>query len=184
MTQANAQTPPPPSPNSERISKQGIAGHTARAFQNSAITPLLALLGLLLGFFAIMVTPKEEEPQIDVTFANVFIGFPGASAREVEQLVAIPAEQVMSEIKGVDDIKIPHHGSKNGLTQELLDASSPEVAVISVGKNSYGHPHKEVLDMLARYGLPDGQEGFRVFRTDLDGSVEIITDGDRFWVED
>ena len=82
----------------------GISGKTAQAFQNSAITPLLALLGLLLGFFAIMVTPKEEEPQIDVTFANVFIGFPGASAREVEQLVSIPAEQVLSEIKGVDDI--------------------------------------------------------------------------------
>lgn len=82
----------------------GISGKTAKTFQNSAITPLLALLGLLLGFFAIMITPKEEEPQIDVTFANVFIGFPGASAREVEQLVAIPAEQVLSEIKGVDDI--------------------------------------------------------------------------------
>lgn len=82
----------------------GISGNTAKAFQNSAITPLLALVGLLLGFFAIVVTPKEEEPQIDVTFANVFIGFPGASAREVEQLVAVPAEQIMSEIKGVDDI--------------------------------------------------------------------------------
>ena len=82
----------------------GISGKTAKAFQNSAITPLLALVGLLLGFFAVMITPKEEEPQIDVTFANVFIGYPGASAREVEQLVAIPAEQVLSEIKGVDDI--------------------------------------------------------------------------------
>lgn len=89
---------------SENTTTLGISGKTAKAFQNSAITPLLALLGLLLGFFAIMVTPKEEEPQIDVTFANVFIGFPGASAREVEQLVAIPAEQVLSEIKGVDDI--------------------------------------------------------------------------------
>jgi multidrug efflux pump subunit AcrB len=82
----------------------GISGKTAQSFQNSAITPLLALVGLLLGFFAVMITPKEEEPQIDVTFANVFIGFPGASAREVEQLVAIPAEQVLSEIKDVDDI--------------------------------------------------------------------------------
>ena len=82
----------------------GISGKTAKAFQNSALTPLLALVGLLLGFFAIMVTPKEEEPQIDVTFANVFIGFPGASAIDVEQLVAIPAEQVLSEIQGVDDI--------------------------------------------------------------------------------
>lgn len=53
----------------------GISGKIARTFQNSQITPLLALVGLLLGFFAIMVTPKEEEPQIDVTFANVFYCF-------------------------------------------------------------------------------------------------------------
>ena len=84
--------------------KLGISGKIARTFQNSPITPLLAIVGLLLGFFAIMVTPKEEEPQIDVTFANVFIAFPGASAKQVEQLVSIPAEQVLSEIKGVDDI--------------------------------------------------------------------------------
>lgn len=82
----------------------GIAGNTARTFQNSTITPLLAMVGLLLGFFAIMITPKEEEPQIDVTFANVFIALPGACPKEIEQLVAIPAEQVMSEIKGVEDI--------------------------------------------------------------------------------
>src|SRR5690554_8220787 len=81
--------------------KLGISGKIARTFQNSQITPLLALVGLLLGFFAIMVTPKEEEPQIDVTFANVFVAFPGASAKQVEQLVSIPAEQVLSELKGV-----------------------------------------------------------------------------------
>lgn len=63
-------------------------------------------------------------------------------------------------IKDIDYIKVPHHGSKNGLTLELLEASKPEIAVISVGKkNFYGHPHKEILDMLAGYGL-------RVLRTD------------------
>lgn len=82
----------------------GPSGKLARYFQNSALTPLLALLGLMLGIFAISVTPKEEEPQIDVTFANVFIGYPGATAKEVEQLISIPAQQVLSEIPGVDDI--------------------------------------------------------------------------------
>lgn len=95
----------------------GISGRIAQLFQNSAITPLLALIGLLLGFFAVMVTPKEEEPQIDVTFANVFIGFPGASAQQVEQLVSIPAEQILSEIKGVDDI---------------FSISSPSMSVLTV----------------------------------------------------
>ncbi|HHO68868.1 MAG TPA: efflux RND transporter permease subunit, partial [Gammaproteobacteria bacterium] len=82
----------------------GISGRIARQFQDSEITPLLALAGLLLGLFAVLVTPREEEPQIDVTFANVFIPFPGATAREVEQLITTPAEQILSEIDGVKHI--------------------------------------------------------------------------------
>ncbi|WP_447018525.1 efflux RND transporter permease subunit [Shewanella algae] len=82
----------------------GISGRIAASFQLSAITPLLALLGLLLGMFAILVTPKEEEPQIDVTFADVFIPFPGATPTEVEQLVTLPAEEVISQIKGIDTL--------------------------------------------------------------------------------
>ena len=82
----------------------GPAGRLAALFQGSAITPLLALVGLLLGFFAVLVTPKEEEPQIDVTFADVYIPFPGASPAEVESLVTTPAEQVVSQIKGIDTL--------------------------------------------------------------------------------
>src|SRR5690554_2610081 len=107
----------------------GISGKIARVFQDSQITPLLALVGLLLGFFAIMVTPKEEEPQIDVTFANVFIAFPGASAKQVEQMVATPAEQMLSEIKGVDDI---------------FSVSSPGQAVLTVAFE-VGMPREEAI---------------------------------------
>ncbi|GAL31101.1 acriflavin resistance protein [Vibrio variabilis] len=82
----------------------GISGRIATAFQSSAMTPLLALIALLLGLMAIAVTPKEEEPQIDVTFADVYIPFPGASPREVESLVTNPAEQIVSEINGIDKI--------------------------------------------------------------------------------
>ena len=110
----------------------GISGKTAQAFQSSAITPLLALVGLLLGFFAIMVTPKEEEPQIDVTFANVYIGFPGASAREVEQLVSIPAEQVLSEIKGVDDIFSISQPSQSVLTVAFEVGVPREEAILNL----------------------------------------------------
>src|SRR5210317_1210493 len=81
--------------------KLGFSGALAKRFQDSKITPLLALTGLLLGLFAIATTPREEEPQINVTFANIFVPFPGASAVEVENLVAIPLEQVLSEIEGI-----------------------------------------------------------------------------------
>ncbi len=82
----------------------GLAGRIARQFLHSPITPLLAIVGLLLGIAAVLVTPKEEEPQIEVTFADIYIPFPGASPQEVEQLVTLPAEQVLSEMKDIDTL--------------------------------------------------------------------------------
>lgn len=82
----------------------GVSGRIARYFQSAQITPLLALIALLLGLFAVLVTPREEEPQINVTMANVLIPFPGASAKNVEQMVAIPAEQVLSQIADVEHV--------------------------------------------------------------------------------
>lgn len=80
-------------------------------------------------------------------------------------------------IDDVDYIKIPHHGSKNAFNENLLRFSKPEIAVICVGKdNKYGHPHKEVLEMLEDFGL-------RVLRTDEVGDIEVITDGKGWWVE-
>jgi len=59
----------------------GASGRVAGFFQSSQLTPLLALVAFLLGLFGVAVTPREEEPQIDVTMANVFVAFPGASAK-------------------------------------------------------------------------------------------------------
>ncbi|MDP3700241.1 MAG: efflux RND transporter permease subunit [Hylemonella sp.] len=82
--------------------RMGISGRIAAAFQANAITPLLALVALLLGLFAVLVTPREEEPQINVTMANVLIPFPGASSIDVQNMVARPAEQVLSQIAGIE----------------------------------------------------------------------------------
>jgi multidrug efflux pump subunit AcrB len=82
----------------------GPSGRIARYFQASQLTPLLALVALLLGIFAVAVTPREEEPQIDVTMANVFIPFPGAAVRDVEALIATPAEQVLAQIQGIEHV--------------------------------------------------------------------------------
>ncbi len=82
----------------------GVSGRIAAAFQNSRMTPLLALVALLMGIFATLVTPREEEPQIDVTMADVLIAFPGASAKDVENLVSRPGEQVLSRMHGVEHV--------------------------------------------------------------------------------
>ena len=95
----------------------GLSGRVARFFLDSRLTPLIALLAILLGAFAVIVTPREEEPQINVTMANVLIPFPGASARDVEALVATPAEQVLAQMTGVEHV---------------LSVSRPGMAVLTV----------------------------------------------------
>jgi multidrug efflux pump subunit AcrB len=82
----------------------GISGRIAGYFLESRLTPLIALVAMLLGAFAVAVTPREEEPQINVTMANVLVPFPGASAKDVETLVAIPGEQVLAQIEGIEHV--------------------------------------------------------------------------------
>ncbi len=109
--------------------KLGISGRLARAFLATEITPLLALVGVLLGVFAVLVTPREEEPQIDVTLADVFIAFPGASAREVESLVTIPAERIAAGIQGVEHV---------------YSSSTPGLATITV-RFEVGEPRTQAI---------------------------------------
>ncbi|HEY9143930.1 MAG TPA: efflux RND transporter permease subunit [Arenimonas sp.] len=82
----------------------GLSGRLARAFQSNPLTPVLAVAGLLLGLFATLITPREEEPQIDMTMANIIVPFAGAPAADVENLVSVPLEQVLSEIDGVKHV--------------------------------------------------------------------------------
>jgi competence protein ComEC len=88
----------------------------------------------------------------------------------------IPEVIAGGQLKDVEYLKVPHHGSKNGLTPELLNAVRPELAVISVGENNrFGHPHSEVLKLLE-------ESGVEILRTDELGSIEILTDGNSWWL--
>ena len=107
----------------------GVSGRLARAFQANALTPLLALVAMLLGLFAVAVTPREEEPQINVTMANVIIAFPGASSTDVQNMVARPAEQVLAQIAGIE---------------HTYSVSRPGVAVMTV-QFEVGVPRTEAL---------------------------------------
>jgi len=100
--EGSSSQPSPASPSSS--TSVGPSGAIARLFQDNHLTPLIMLLSVILGVLAVVVTPKEEEPQIDVTMADIMVSFPGASAREVESAIATPAEQVMSEIVGVEHV--------------------------------------------------------------------------------
>ena len=75
-----------------------------------------------------------------------------------------------------DFLKIGHHGSKTSSTQEFLDAVTPQAVFIEVGAtNRYGHPTMQVLDRLAQKAIP-------VYRTDIDGTIELILDGTHYQI--
>lgn len=82
----------------------GIAGKIAAFFINSKLTPLIALTSVLLGLGAILLLPREEEPQIKVPMVDVIVAMPGFSAKEVEERATRPMEKLLWEIPGVEYI--------------------------------------------------------------------------------
>ncbi|MCG8123711.1 MAG: efflux RND transporter permease subunit, partial [Candidatus Thiodiazotropha taylori] len=121
------------------MSRLGISGAVAKQFLVTEITPLLALVGLLLGVFAVLITPREEEPQINVTFANIFIPFPGATATEIEHLVATPAEQVLSEIDGIKHVYSTSRPGMAVLTVQYLVGEDREDAIVRLFSKVYAN---------------------------------------------
>ena len=82
----------------------GIAGRIARAFIDSKLTPLIIITSVLLGVFAVLMLPREEEPQIKVPMVDVLVSMPGFSAKEVEERATRPMEKLLWEIPGVEYI--------------------------------------------------------------------------------
>ena len=82
--------------------KEGLAGRIAKVFIGSKLTVLLMVVFMVVGVYASFLIPREEEPQIDVPMADIFVGYPGASPTEVESRVVKPLEKLISNIKGVE----------------------------------------------------------------------------------
>lgn len=96
---------------------------------------------------------------------------PGDIDAKIERRLV--TDQLLQE---VEVLKVAHHGSKYSSASEFLTAVSPELAVIEVGKNSFGHPTPETLGRLS-------QAGAKIRRTDEDGDVVLVSDGDHWWLE-
>lgn len=99
------------------MEKLGFAGKISKAFISSKMTPLIVIASILMGVFAIVVTPREEEPQIVVPMVDVFVAYPGASAEEVDEQVTKPMSKLLWEIKGVEYI---YTMSKQGMSIAIV----------------------------------------------------------------
>jgi multidrug efflux pump subunit AcrB len=119
--------------------KGGLAGKIARAFINSRLTPLVIVASLLLGVFAILKTPREEDPQIVVPMLDLFVSMPGASAREIEQRVSIPMEKLLKEIPGVEYVYSTSMPGQALVTVRYNVGVSQEDAVVRTYNKMYSN---------------------------------------------
>lgn len=82
----------------------GLAGRTARFFIRSPLSPLFYFAMMLMGLLGLLMTPRQEDPQISVPMIDIFVQYPGTSAEQVANLAIQPLERIISEIKGVKHV--------------------------------------------------------------------------------
>jgi multidrug efflux pump subunit AcrB len=118
----------------------GLSGRVARAFVHSKLTPLLVIFSLALGVGSILITPREEEPQIQVPMIDVLVPFPGASAREVEERVATPIEKLAWEIPGVEYVYSTSSPSFALVIVRFRVGQDPETSTVKLYTKLMAHP--------------------------------------------
>ncbi len=116
-----------------------LAGRIARSFIDSKLTPLVIAAALLLGAFAILKTPREEEPQIVVPMLDVFVQMPGASSDEVAQRVSLPMEKLLREVPGVEYIYSISHPGVSMLVVRFYVGTREEDAIIQTYNKLYSN---------------------------------------------
>ena len=129
----------PNSNSEERHAVLRLAGRVAHGFIDSKLTPLIILAALLLGGFAILQTPREEEPQIVVPMLDVFVQMPGASSQEVAQRVSLPMEKLLREVPGVEYIYSISHPGMSMLVVRFYVGTKEEDAIIQTYNKLYSN---------------------------------------------
>ena len=112
----------------------GVAGRLAAAFAHSKLTPLLMVASLLLGVWAVVALPREEEPQIIVPMVDVTVEMPGASPVEVEQRVTRPLEKLVWEIPGVEYLYSTSSAGRTTIIVRFLVGQDEEKALVRLNQ--------------------------------------------------
>jgi multidrug efflux pump subunit AcrB len=117
----------------------GPAGRLAHAFINSKLTPLIIAAAVLLGIGAILLLPREEEPQIIVPMIDVFVQMPGASAKEVEERVTKPMEKLLWEVPGVEYIYSTSSAGSSMAVVRFYVGQNEEAAIVRLNQKMFAN---------------------------------------------
>ncbi|MDF5724479.1 MAG: efflux RND transporter permease subunit [Rhizonema sp. PD37] len=127
----------------QKQSRLGLVGKVAKQFVDSKITPLIIVVAMLLGIGATVILPREEEPQITVPMADVFVEMPGASAKEVEQRVTLPMEKLIKELPGVEYVYSTSRPDSSLVTARFYVGQKTEDALVQLYNKLYANLDKK-----------------------------------------
>lgn len=160
----------------ELISEKAIPNRSARAGMRIETGDGVELVVLHPGPKLMKYTDADANNNSVVTrlvMGQVSFLLPGDIEEVVEAMLVASGQELTSTV-----LKIPHHGSDTSSSTDFLKAVNPELVVISVGAdNRFGHPSSQVLERLEESA---GKE--HILRTDEDGTIEVVTDGERIWI--
>ncbi len=120
----------------------GLVGRIAKQFIDSKLTPQIIIVALLLGLGATFILPREEEPQITVPMADVFVQMPGASAKEVEQRVTFPVEKLIKELPGVEYVYSTSRTGSSVVMARFFVGQKTEDAIVQLYSKLYANADK------------------------------------------
>ncbi len=137
----------------------GFAGKLAALFINSKLTPLVVMASILLGALAVVLLPREEEPQIKVPMIDVMVSMPGASPKEVEQRLSIPMEKLLYELPGVEYIYSTSMPGKSLLVVRFYVGEDLETAIVRLKQKletNYDRiPHSVSMPLIKPHTIDD-----------------------------
>jgi multidrug efflux pump subunit AcrB len=154
--------------------KDGFAGGLARKFIDSPLTPLLLIASFLIGVMGMVITPREEDPQISVPMVDIFVGYPGASAEQVKNLVSEPLERLMSEISGVKHVYSMSQEGRAMITVRFDVGQQMEPSLVKLYDKMYSHMDaipKGVTQPLAK---PKGIDDVPIVTLTLSSKIDDI----------
>jgi multidrug efflux pump subunit AcrB len=119
--------------------RDGFAGGLARKFIDSPLTPLLLIASFVIGLMGMIITPREEDPQISVPMVDVFVSYPGTSAEQVKNLVSEPLERLMSEISGVKHVYSMSQDGRSMVTVRFDVGQQMEPSLVKLYDKLFSH---------------------------------------------
>ncbi len=145
--------------NTPPVDNPGFAGRIAAAFVDSRLTPLAIIVSLLLGFMAISLLPREEEPQIKVPMIDVLVSMPGATPTEVEQRVSIPMEKLLYELPGVEYVYSTSMAGQSLLVVRFYVGEDLETSIVRLNQklatNFDRRPHGVSIPLVKPHTIDD-----------------------------